>query len=433
MLNKILTRIIFVVLTLALNKSYAQSWRAAGQGANFNVEVFLIDSNNKLIVGGTFTTIDGLPRTAIATWDSLQWSDFGNNANFQGSVLCMAFYNGDLIVGGAFDSINNLPFNNVARWDGNNWQPLGNGFNNRVYTLQVYHGQLYAGGSFYFSGIDTIGHLAKWNGAGWQNVLASIDGDVFSSTIYRDKLVIGGQFTRINGASIYGIATFNDTVWTDLDLILNNQVYRVKNIDDTLYVTGNFTQITGYPFNYICRYDGNIWTQMPYPIGTTQNVTDIVKYNSNFYLCGDFDNPDDLYLINGSNCDSIGSSNGFYVCMATYKNELYVGGNFSFIGSQATNCIAIYADNFFSGLENISKESFSVFPNPYYRSSNRELSFNNINEIGIKSISVYSLDGQVLYVSNDIHLPFEALPEGVFIVEIKTFDNKTYTKKLIII
>ncbi|MFZ7114047.1 MAG: T9SS type A sorting domain-containing protein [Bacteroidota bacterium] len=423
-------RILFFNICILLNVANAQNWRPAGLGANFNIETFLTDSNNNLYVGGTFTTIDGLPRNAIAIWDSTQWTDFGNNAIFKGTVSCMTFYNGNLIVGGSFDTINNLPFNNIARWDGANWQPLGSGFNNSVYTLQVYHDQLYAGGNFNLSGTDTTGHLGKWNGNNWVKAVTT-DGYIFSSAIYNDKLIIGGQFTRIDGQTIYKVAAFNDTTWSDLNIILNNQVYRVKNIDDTLYLTGNFTQIIGYPFNYICRYDGTTWSQIAYPIGTTQSITDVEKYNSNLYLCGHFDDPDDLCLIDGLICDSIGSSNGFYLCMTTYKNELYVGGNFSSIGSVPLNCLAIYDDGFTSDIAEFQPESFHVYPNPYSKSFNRQLFFND-NGVSIESISIFSMDGQILIDSSDNNLQIDELAEGIYIVIINTLEGKTLSKKLIL-
>ncbi len=423
---------IIIFFFIFLNSTSGQNWRAAGLGANFNIETFLTDSDNNLYVGGSFTSIDGLARTAIAIWDSVQWTNFGNNAVFQGTISCMTFFNGELIVGGTFDSINNLPFNNVAKWNGNNWQPLGSGFNHSVYTLQVYHHLLYAGGSFYASGLDTIGHLAKWSGTNWQSAVSSIDGYVFSSTIYKDKLILGGQFSQINGASFYNVAAFDDTSWSDLNIVFNNQVYKVKSIEDTLFVTGNFTQLPSYPFNYICKYDGNSWSQVSYPIGTTQNVTDVEKYNSNFYICGNFDNPDDLGLINGLNCDSVGSSNGFFVCMTTYKNELCVGGNFTSIGSLPVNCMAIYNDDFNSVVTELQYENLNIYPNPFSKTGNYCFSINHKSGIKINHVSIFSLQGQLLINSKDKYLQLDELSAGIYIVVTKINDEKLISNKLII-
>lgn len=428
--------IIFYLLFFCSLTSKSQTWDSLGFGANFNVECFIVDSNDKLYVGGLFTEVDGVQRTSIAVWDSSQWSSFGNNAIFNGGILCMSIFNGDLVVGGSFDSINNIPVNHIARWDGNNWQPIGAGFNKNVYTIVEYGSKLYAGGNFFISGLDTTRYFAKWNGVSWENAARNIDGYVFTSTVLNNKLVIGGQFTNINGSLSIGVAALDDTTWTNLGIRLNNQVLRVKNIEDTLYVCGNFTQYPGNPINYICKYDGSTWTQLPYPVSSTQTITDIVKYNHRLYVCGDFDNPDDLGRINGLAYDSVGGSNGFYVCMIAYKNQLYVGGNFTLIGGTIQSiCISRYTDDLFSGVIELEEEITYPYPNPVIKSSISKIKYKDLEPSNIKTLSLFNVEGTLLWnsLTGFENIPINEFAEGFYIAILTTKNGQIYKDKIIVI
>jgi hypothetical protein len=411
-----------------------QNWRPLGAGVDFNVHCFVLDSStNKLIVGGQFNHVDTFNATAIAVWDSVQWTPFGNNAEFKnpGGILAMAYFNNELILAGVFDSVNNIRMNNITKWNGTDWEQMGNGFDGTVYTLQVYNNELYAGGSFFFSGMDTVRYFAKWNGISWSLAAPGINNDVFSSTLYDGKLIIAGQFSQINSNSALKVASWNGFSWNGLGQGFNNNVGVLRNINDTLYVGGNFTSIPNNSSNWISKFDGSNWQPMPYPTGGTNSVFDITEYNHRLYLSGLFSNPEDLAVLNGLAYDSVGSAQGFISDMFVYKNELYVGGNFIRISNVTTNCIARYSD-LATGLKYLPNSKFLIqaFPNPFQN----YLQFNYPKD-KIESVIIRDCAGKIVFNSigrnleKKLHL--EALLPGIYIVQITSTSDEVYFLKII--
>jgi hypothetical protein len=325
-------KLLFIYFCFQGISALSQTWSSLGSGVNGRVETFLIDDQNQLLVGGNFSSINGSAIQGIAIWDSIQWLPFGNNATFSqfGGIFTISTFNNEIIIGGRFDSINGISIKNIARWNGTNWQPMGDGFNGSVRTLQIFNNNLYAGGTFTLSGSDTVHYFSKWNGITWGSTVSGFgfNAPVYSSLIYNNNLVIAGQFKLINNAVFGSVASWNDTTWSTIGNGFNNEVAKLRLIRDTLYACGTFTQIPQNPCNYISKFDHINWIQETYPIGNTDWVNDIIFYENDLFVCGNFDNPEDIGIINGNIYDSIGSAFGLIKTMEIYKNQLYVGGRF---------------------------------------------------------------------------------------------------------
>ncbi len=419
--------------------SLGQSWKGLNGGVNSTVSNMIIDSNNNLIVGGSFTEVNGNPQMGLAVWDSTSWTTFGNNANFSnfGGVHCMTFFNGDLIIGGHFDSINNVAVNNISRWDGTSWQPFGNGFNGDVQTVAVYNNHLYAGGVFFRSGQDIVRSFAEWNGSMWINAAPLIDGYVFSSLVLNGNLIIGGPFKRINGISYGSVAAWNDTSWSTVGNGFNNEVYNLATVDDTLYACGTFTQIPQTPCSFLAKYDGTSWIQMPYPAGTTNWTTDILKFHDQYFVCGNFNNPDDLGIINGSVYDSIGSTNGFILDMLVYKNQLYVGGNYSTIGNINTFCIA-RLDSFLVSdfqLPIMAHNVGFIYPTILSRSSFLNISKEKLNDNTLIDITVYNISGVKMaqFIPEQFPISMFSFSPSTYIIKFNYKDGKSSVQRFIVL
>ena len=158
--------------------------------------------NNKLIVGGYFTSINGTPYgtyNGIATWNDTAWGAMGNG--FNNAVLALAVFNGEVYAGGIFDSSRDgsTALNHIAKWNGTTWVQVGEGLNDTVYalTMDSVHNKLYAGGGFTQTGLGVPAkHIAEWTGTNWQEVGGGTNADVRALYAKDSNLYVGGTFTR---------------------------------------------------------------------------------------------------------------------------------------------------------------------------------------------------------------------------------------------
>ena len=158
--------------------------------------------NNKLIVGGYFTSINGTPYgtyNGIATWNDTAWGAMGNG--FNNAVLALTVFNGEVYAGGIFDSSRDgsTALNHIAKWNGTTWVQVGEGLNDTIYALTVdsVHNKLYAGGGFTQTGLGVPAkHIAEWTGTNWQEVGGGTNRTVRALYAKDSNLYVGGFFTR---------------------------------------------------------------------------------------------------------------------------------------------------------------------------------------------------------------------------------------------
>lgn len=133
----------------------------------------LIGFNGNLYLGGSFSSVDGVPVQNFATWDGLSWASTGggpvsDTASDQGgSILNMVVKDNNLYLSGYFKYFNDVLVNNVARYDGITSYNVDVGVTaDYAYTegLCFYNDTLYVGGQF-----DTIGTVEAHNVARLRN------------------------------------------------------------------------------------------------------------------------------------------------------------------------------------------------------------------------------------------------------------------------
>ena len=145
------------------------SWGALGGDANGAVFA-ITEYNGDLIVGGSFTMVDGVHADGIAKWNGAAWSPLGGGLSEYATIYALATYDGKLIAGGWIESADGVPVSNVAAWDGNSWSAVGEGLNGEVEALVVYDSELIAGGSFFDAGPAEVTGIAKWDGSTWSDL-----------------------------------------------------------------------------------------------------------------------------------------------------------------------------------------------------------------------------------------------------------------------
>ncbi|MEW6051112.1 MAG: hypothetical protein AB1644_08655 [Candidatus Zixiibacteriota bacterium] len=170
------------------------NWQPIGLGLHASVEDFAV-YNGQLIAACEPSIYQGEyvdTVTFLARWDGANWIDlgFGSGQDFN----CLLVWGTKLVVGGHFDSVAGVPTNGVAMWDGVSWQPLGTGLDGRVMALADYNGDLIAAGWFKTNGNgDTVNYVARWDGASWQPMGAGFAWWSECLGIHNGQLVAGGH------------------------------------------------------------------------------------------------------------------------------------------------------------------------------------------------------------------------------------------------
>jgi len=193
-----------------------------GTGANSNIFTTVIQSDGKIIIGGDFTTYNGTTINRIArlntdgTLDNTFTVGIGTNRSVYTSAIQS---DGRIIIGGSFDTINGTAKNHIARLNADGTLDgtftVGTGANGSIQATTIQSdGRIIIGGSF-----DTINgtaknHIARLNADGTLDgtftVGTGANSDIQATAIQSDgRIIIGGDFTSYNGTAINRIARLN--------------------------------------------------------------------------------------------------------------------------------------------------------------------------------------------------------------------------------
>jgi uncharacterized delta-60 repeat protein/uncharacterized repeat protein (TIGR01451 family) len=205
-----------------------------GQGADGTVYAIAVYPTNtiyggKVLIGGNFSTVGGVSRRGIARLNvdgSLDTSfDPGSGANDVVRAVVIQS-DGRVLLGGSFTSVRGVAFNRVARLNGDGSADTGFspglGANDSVYTIAVQQDQrIVLGGEFTLCSGVTRGRLSRLMPDGTVDPMVNFgtgaNGFVAALAIQqqpfidnpqqkREKIVIGGGFTQVNGVSCQYLA-----------------------------------------------------------------------------------------------------------------------------------------------------------------------------------------------------------------------------------
>ena len=302
--------------------------------ANNLVRVIVVQSDQKILIGGDFTTLSpnggmAVTRNHIARLnpDGTLDTTFDPNAtNFVSAIAVQS--DGKILVGGGFSGANSIggqPRNFIARLDATTGaaDSFNPNANNQVRAIAVQtDGKILAGGDFNATistptiGGQTRNHVARLDATTGlaDGFDPDTNGNVFAIKVQSDgKILIGGGFTLVFNFldARNDIARFNTDDTLDMafdpDASANNHVVRAFAIqsDNKILAVGDFTIMSGQTRNQVARLDG------------TTGLADSFDPNANDDLC-------------------------FSVALHT-SGKILVGGGFlgaNSIGGQARNRIA---------------------------------------------------------------------------------------------
>lgn len=232
----------------------------------------------KILVGGTFTLANGAPRRYLAQFNDSGSVDLGFNADtgangIDGPVWAIAVQaDRKIIIGGDFSSINGVARNHIARLnaDGSldaSFNNPGTGANDSVRALAIQlDGRILVGGLFTSFDGTPQNRIARLNPDG--SIDASFDGAVGADgAVYAialqldNRILLGGGFTRYGNVERDHLTRINPDGSIDPTINFgagcNNFVASiVVQPDDAILLGGGFTTYDNASAPYLTRIYG---------------------------------------------------------------------------------------------------------------------------------------------------------------------------------
>ena len=293
-----------------------------GTGFNSTVRSINIQTDGKIVVGGSFTEFNGTTVNRIIRLNSDGTIDpsFDSGVGFNGDVRSLNIQtDGKIIVGGDFTSFNGVTRNYITRLnsDGSldvSFNP-GSGFNNSVYSSNIQvDGKIIVGGSYTNFDGTARNRIARLNTDGSLDALfdpgTGFNNTVWSTNIQSDgQIVVGGEFISFNGIFVKRLARLNqvgslDTTFNqniDFNSGVNNNIFTISIAGDgKIIVGGTFTKIDGIWRNRIARLSGCSISAVTDVVSSCSSYTwiDGIEYTSS-------NNTATYTLTNAAGCDSI--------------------------------------------------------------------------------------------------------------------------------
>jgi uncharacterized delta-60 repeat protein len=358
-----------------------------------NASVFAVKTQSfdgKIVYGGSFTFVQNSPYENAAfinyftrmTTDGKIDTSFITGNGFDNFVETIDINSiGQIIVGGLFSSYQGIPRNGIALVNTNGGINLGFnpgiGFNASPNTVKFdQNGKIVVVGQFTSYNLNTCNRIIRLNidgtpdipfltniGSGFNGVVTSVD---FQSVgLNNGKIIVTGTFTSFNGTPCNRIVRLNSDGTIDPTFVTNigtgfgTTTNSVKvQTDDKIIVGGNFSSFNGTPCNYITRLNSD---------GTIDNPF-VTNIGSGFNGA-----------VTSIELQSIGSNNG----------KIIVGGNFNSFNSNTRRKIVRLNTN------GTIDSSFGLCgSSPGFNTSNslESISIDNQDNIFAAIIGQYNID-----------------------------------------
>lgn len=285
-----------------------------GTGFDNLVRTSSVQQDEKIIVGGEFTNFNGEPANYIARLnpDGTIDETFNVGSGFDGWVWATEIQpDGKILIGGNFSSYNGMPRSRIIRL--NQDGSVDNSFIAEAVVGAVRSlclqpdGKILVGGSFTSFNNTTANRLIRLNSNGSNDLTfnsgSGLQGGNPATVAYcislqdDGKIIIGGSFSFFNGIESYNIVrvnpdgSFDDTFNTGLGF--NNQVWGLDiQSNNLILVGGYFEMYNENAASHLARLynDGTLDNTFDIGSGANGNVYDIVaKDNGQILVAGAFD------------------------------------------------------------------------------------------------------------------------------------------------
>ena len=239
------------------------------------------------------------------------------------------------------------------------WAPFSNGnTDGTVIELTWFENELYAGGFFTQINGDPAQSVAKWNGNNWEEVAGGLDDGVHSLNVIDSVLYAVRYEFGVDSNWVYYL---DDSTWKKLGTgfylsgantgqFYTPTLFDVVEYNGELVVCGEFDQNGDSTILGIARWDGSQWHSLgsglttPF-FGQVINPHQMEVFNGNLYVCGNFQQAggvqvNGVAVWNGSTWSALGDGfNSTVYALGVYNNELYAGGDFTASGTTSLGTI----------------------------------------------------------------------------------------------
>lgn len=253
----------------------SDNWKSNGARTDGNVNAVVIQPDGKIVIGGTFSAVNGVARNRLARLnpDGTLDTTFVPGGGPNNAVLGLALQpDGLLLVAGQFNSYNGSTHCPIARiyTDGSLDSTFGAGSSLVGYAeaiaVQPDGSILVAGGLSSVDGRNS--KLLRLNYDGTRDA-TFLTGNKFNSDVLTvavdpsGKILVGGYFTTVGGVSRNGVARMNadGTLDTGFDpgTGADNLVYAVLSDSSRRVVIGGaFTHVNGVSRSRVARLYGDV-------------------------------------------------------------------------------------------------------------------------------------------------------------------------------
>jgi uncharacterized delta-60 repeat protein len=290
-----------------------------GSAADGNISSIAVQSDRKIVVGGSFTTwgnvrLNRLGRLNLdGTLDTTFNSNLGSGANATVSSIAIQS-DGKILAGGTFTTWNGTTVNRIVRLNSDGTRDTtfttntGTAANGQVVEISIQaDGKILVGGVFTIWNDTTVNRIVRLNSDGTRDTSFSTSiGNGPNNVIYSmvaqtdGKILVGGAFTSWNGNNINRAirlnsdGTIDNTYSTNFGTAANNIVLSiVVQPDGKTLMCGTFTTWNGTTVNRIVRLnsDGTRDTTFTTNTGTAANdsVSSIaIQPNGKIIISGSF-------------------------------------------------------------------------------------------------------------------------------------------------
>jgi len=347
-----------------------------GTGVNVSVQTCTLQPDGKIIIGGGFTTYNGISINRIArlNTDGTLDTGFNSGTGVGNTVEAITLQpDGKIIIGGSFATYNGISSNRIARLNADGTLDSsfnsGTGANNTIFSSAIQpDGKIIIGGGFTtYNGIS-INRIARLNIDGTLdttfNVGIGVNDYVQTCTLQPDgKIIIGGFFTNYNGTARYNIARLNadgtlDTSFnpgSGVSIITSNRInICVVQPDGKFIIGGNFSSYNGIARNNIARLnvDGTIDTSFNQGLGANKDLLSIaLDPNGKIIIGGIFTSENWTFKnriarlnADGTLDSSFNPGTGVSETIQTYAHQpdgkIIIGGGFTSYNGISRNKIA---------------------------------------------------------------------------------------------
>lgn len=293
-----------------------------GTGFNTTASVMALQSDAKIIVGGNFTTYNGVTANRIIRLndDGSVDSSFNTTTGFNAIVNSICFSSDNKIfVGGGFTTYKGATSNRIIKLnlDGSkDTSFIVGGFDNTVNKVVLLSGgNIAAVGSFFYYGGSYYSGTVKLNAIGVADNQSLLTRTSFVKDLFVQndgEIIVTGDFSSIGSVVVNNIARFNsdeslDTTDFAIGVGLDYGATKVeRQSDGKLLVCGNFTAYN------------------------TTSVNTLIRLNDDGTLDSSF---------NTGTGFSGGGSNRLYSLKTQADGKIIVGGVFASYNGTATNCL----------------------------------------------------------------------------------------------